>query len=81
MNPATKQYFVFSLIVALILSAIINFGFIELIKGSFIYGFPFNLNNLEGFGAFLARVVNTLVMGAFLAIPTYFILRELDRRR
>lgn len=81
MDPANKQYFTFSGVLSAIISFIINFGLIDLVRGTLIYGFPFNLNGTEGFGNFLFRLLNTAVIGAFLVFPIFYILREMNRRR
>ena len=81
MNPATKQYLIFSFIVGILLSIIINFVLIDIIKGTFLYGFPISLNGVDGFLNFLFRVINTLLIGTFLVIPMFYIIKELNRRR
>lgn len=79
-DPALKQYLIFSFVIAIIISFIINFGLVEGVRGTFAYGFPINLNDIEGFGNFLARVVNTFIMGLFLTAPMYFIFKYLRER-
>ena len=80
MNPATKEYLKFSIIISIIFSFIINFVFIELVPGTLIYGFPFSLNGAEGFGAFLFRILNTIIIAAFITFPVLYILRQIQRR-
>lgn len=70
-DPVTKQYGIFSIIISLILSFIINFLLIETLKGTFAYGFPINLTGAEGFTLFFYRIVNTLVEALFLIVPIF----------
>lgn len=81
MNPATKQYLTLSIVISIIFSFIINFAFVDLAKGSFLYGFPISINEVEGFLNFLFRLLNTAIIAAFLVFPVLLLLRELDRRR
>jgi hypothetical protein len=79
-DPSVKQYMVFSFVVAMIVSFVINFTLMEGVRGTFAYGFPINLNEIEGIASFFARIVNTLVMGLFLTIPMYFVFKWLRER-
>jgi len=76
LDPKIREYGTFSFIVAVIISLFINFTLVETLKGSFAYGFPLNLATTSGIGNFLARVVNSLVMGAFLTVPTYYLIMK-----
>lgn len=80
-DPATKQYLIFSLIVSMILSAIINFALIEVLSHSFLYGFPVSLTDTTGLGNFLARVINTAVQGLILLPLVYYGFRYWITRR
>jgi hypothetical protein len=80
MNPVTKQLWIFSFLVSLIICALINFIAVELLKGSFLYGWPFNLNNTFGLGSFFARVGNTLVLGLILTPVCYYTVKYLQTR-
>ncbi len=79
-DPAKKQYFIFSAVVAIIISAVINFAFIDVLKGTFAYGFPLSLANAVGVGAFVTRIVNSIVMGLILAPLLYYLIRWLQTR-
>jgi hypothetical protein len=79
-DPAVKQYLTFSLVLAVILSVIINFGLVDLVKGTFAYGFPVNLSEAVGFANFIGRIINTLVFSFFLTVPVYFGLKWLRER-
>lgn len=72
MDPAKRQYLIFAVVIAIILSGIINFMFVDLVKGSILYGFPINLANTSGIGMFLARLVDSIVMGLFLTPLLYY---------
>lgn len=80
MNPVTKQLWIFSFIVALIFSAIINFVGVEFLKGSFLYGFPINLTNTAGIGTFISRIINTAVLGTIVTPLTYYLVKYLQTR-
>lgn len=71
-DPATKQYLIFSLVISLIISALINFAFIEMLAGSFAYGFPVNLNTSTGLSNFVGRIINTIVQGLILLPMIYY---------
>jgi len=71
-DPTTKQYIIFSLVIAIIVSFLINFILIEFIPNSPFYGFPFNLTNTQGLGNFIYRTIDTLVIAAFLTFPIYW---------
>jgi hypothetical protein len=79
-NPAVKQYLIFSAVIATIVSAIVNFALIESLKGTPFYGFPINLTGAAGIAEFFSRIINTLIEGALLIIPVYLIIQWLMRR-
>lgn len=79
-DPVTKQLWIFSLIVSIVLSGAINFFLIELLRGSFLWGFPINLANTAGIGTFLARLVNSVALGVILTPLTYYIVKYLQTR-
>ncbi|MEP7103767.1 MAG: hypothetical protein ABI721_03600 [Candidatus Dojkabacteria bacterium] len=81
MDPAVKQYIVFSFVISLILGVLVNFILIEGVKGTFAYGFPINLNAVEGVLNFVYRVINTLILGALLTVPVYLGLKYLQTRQ
>jgi hypothetical protein len=81
MNPADKQYFQFSIVISIIISFLINFILLEFLRGTLVYGIPFNLNEAEGFGGFILKLLNTTIVSAILVFPMYLILKELNRRR
>lgn len=76
LDPKIREYGIFSFTIAVIISLVINFTLVETLKGSFAYGFPINLAATSGIGNFLARVINSLVMGAFLTIPAYYLIMK-----
>ncbi|MEO6728639.1 MAG: hypothetical protein ABIM99_01830 [Candidatus Dojkabacteria bacterium] len=80
MDPAVKQYLIFSLVIGVIAGVLINFILIEGVKGSFAYGFPIVLNGVEGIANFLYRIINSLILGALLTIPIYLGLKYLQTR-
>jgi hypothetical protein len=79
-NPAVKQYLIFSAVIALIVSLIVNFMLIESLKGTPFYGFPVNLTGSEGLGNFFYRIINTIVESLLLIIPVYLIIQWLLTR-
>lgn len=79
-DPATKQYIIFSLVISLIIGVIINFVLIEAVRGTFAYGFPINLNGVEGIVNFIDRIINTVVIGGFITFPVYFGIKYLQTR-
>jgi hypothetical protein len=79
-NPATKQYWIFSGVISLIVSAIYNFGVINILEKTFIYGFPISLAGTEGFQNFIARLLNTIIMGLILTPLTFFFFKWLETR-
>ena len=79
-DPAKKQYFIFCAIVSIILSGIVNFFFIDILKGSFAYGFPIGLTGLVGIGAFFARLINSIVLGLILTPMLYYFIQWLQHR-
>jgi len=79
-DPAVKQYLIFSFVIGIIVGVLVNFLLIEGVKGSFAYGFPIVLNGVEGIANFLYRVINTVVLGGLLTIPIYLGLKWLQTR-
>ncbi|BCX14311.1 MAG: hypothetical protein KatS3mg085_843 [Candidatus Dojkabacteria bacterium] len=71
-DPAKRQYYIFSLVVAIILSFIINFVVIETLKGSLFYGFPLSLNGVTGFVAFIYKLINTIIYSLLLSVAVYY---------
>lgn len=71
-DPAKKQYFMFSVIIAILLSFLINFVLLNMAMGPFFSGFPVALAELEGISYFFGQIVNTLVIAGFLSIPIYY---------
>ncbi len=80
-DPAKKQYYMFSLVIALAVSILLNFVFIGLLKGSLLYGFPIGLGEASGFSAFFIKLLNTLIYTAILSVPVYFGIMWLINRR
>lgn len=80
MDPVAKQLWIFSFIVSVIVAALINFIVMELLKGSFLYGFPINLTDTSGIGSFFARLVNSFLLGLILTPLTYYIVKYLQTR-
>ena len=79
-NPAVKQYLIFSAVIAVIVSLIVNFSLIESLKGTPFYGFPVSLAGTEGFINLVYRLINTLIEGLLLIIPVYLIIQWLMTR-
>lgn len=79
-DPAVKQYIIFSLVISLIIGVLVNFVLIEGVKGSFAYGFPIVLNGVEGVLNFVYRIVNTVILGLLLTVPVYFGIKWLQTR-
>ena len=80
MDPAKQQYWIFSAIVAVILSLIINFAFLSLFPGTIIYGFPFNYGDSVGIGNFLIKIIDSVILGAILAPGVYYFLNWLQHK-
>lgn len=80
MNPATKQMLIFSFVISLIASAVINFLIVEILKTTFLYGFPINLASTSGIGTFLSRVINTVVVGIILLPAVFYGVKYLQSR-
>ena len=80
-DPAKKQYWIFSAIVSVILSLIINFAIFPLFKNSIIYGFPFNFGTSEGIALFFIKIIDSLILGAILTPGVYYFLQWLQHRR
>lgn len=74
MDSSTKQYIIFSFVVSVVISLIANFIIINGLKGTPLYGIPINLANSAGFGEFLLRILNTLIMSVFLTLPVFWFL-------
>lgn len=81
LDPAKKQYWIFSAIVSVILSLILNFVFLSLFPGTIIYGFPFNYGDSVGFANFFIKIVDSLILGAILTPGVYYFLNYLQHRR
>ncbi|CAG1021138.1 hypothetical protein DOJK_00809 [Patescibacteria group bacterium] len=79
-NPVTKQLWIFSFLVSLVISGLINFLAIELLKGSFLYGFPIKLDDAVGIGSFIARLINSVLLGAILTPLLYYVIKYLQTR-
>lgn len=80
MNPVKKQYLIIAVIAGFFVSFIVNFLFIELIRGTLLYGFPFNLNSAEGLGGIILRIMNFLISGGLFTIAFYYLFLNLQRR-
>lgn len=80
MNPAVKNYLIFSAIIAFVIALLLQFVFFETFKSSFIYGFPLSLLGTEGFGSFIIRVINTAITTLFFTPGVYFAIQWLQRR-
>lgn len=72
MDSTTKQYILFSFVVSIVISLIANFIIINGLKGTMFYGVPISLVNASGFGEFIIRIINSLVMALFLTLPMYW---------
>jgi hypothetical protein len=79
-NSVKKQYLIFSGIIAVILSFILNFAFFELFSGTFLHGFPINVDDLTGAKEFFSKCFNSLFVGALLIAPIYYFLMWLQNR-
>jgi hypothetical protein len=79
-SSVRKQYLIFSGIIALILSFILNFALFELFSGTFLHGFPINIDELTGIKELLARLFNSIFTGALLIAPVYYFLMWLQNR-
>lgn len=71
-DPIKKQYFIFSIVVSVILSLLINFLMVDFLKGSFFYGFPFDLTDASDIASFFYRVLNSLAYSVVLVVPLYY---------
>ena len=58
----------------MLVSFVLNFFFAGLLNVAFVSGFPINVVEATGFADLVARVVNTVVIGALLAVPMYYFL-------
>jgi len=81
MDPATKQYVIFSAIISLIISFILSFILPDLLKGSIFYGFPISLSNSSGLGEIFLKTINTLILTFFLTFLVYYALMWYLRKR
>ncbi len=79
-DPGKRQYLIFAGVIALIFSGIISFFFAGVLEGPFISGFPVAVTSLSGITKFIAQLFNTIVLGAMLTIPTYYLLSWLNQR-
>jgi len=80
MNPALKNYIIFSAVVAFVVAALLNFGLFANVRSSFIQGFPISIAETEGFVTFLITLINTLIATLFFTPVVYFIIQYLQRR-
>lgn len=80
-DPAKKDYWIFSLVVAMILSAIVNFGFFGRISGPIVGGFPIDIVKAEGLGRLVGQVINSIVVGVLMTPVVYYTLDWLRNRR
>jgi len=80
-DPAKKQYFIFSLIIAILFSFFINYFVAGSLEGPVIGGFPIEVHNASGLTGFLYRLVNTLITGIFLSVPVYYGVMWLQNKR
>lgn len=80
MDPAVKQYIIFSFVISIILGFLVSFVLVEGVRGGFAYGFPINLNGAEGFTGIIYRLINTIVLGFLFTIPVYLGLKWLQTR-
>ncbi|MDQ6985008.1 MAG: hypothetical protein Q9M91_00465 [Candidatus Dojkabacteria bacterium] len=71
MDPEKKQYGSFAAIISFLFSVFWNFLVVNMFKGSYGYGYPFDLGDSSGFGEFMLRIFNTLIIGFFLVVPIY----------
>lgn len=79
-DPGKRQYLIFAGILALMVSGIISFFFSGILEGPFISGFPIAISTLEGIARFMAQLVNTVVLGAMLTVPMYYLLSWLNQK-
>lgn len=79
-DPAKKQYLMLAAIITLIGSFLLNFFFFELVKDTFVYGFPIGLKDATGAGDLMARIVNAIVFFIVFVFPVYFGLMWVVRR-
>jgi hypothetical protein len=75
-DPKIREYGFFSFIVALVLSLILHFTLIDVLRGGMVYGFPFNLNDLTGLLNFLARIANSFFIAIFITPAIYFVIMK-----
>ena len=80
-DPVTKQYAIFSLIIGLIISFILNFMIVDIFKGTLLYGFPLNLGGVSGIVSILYKLIDTLFIGAVFAVPVYMLIMYLLKRQ
>jgi len=80
-DPVTKQYAIFSLIIGSILSFILNFLVVDIFKGTILDGFPLNLGGATGVIAFFYKIIDTLFLAAIFAVPVYMLIMYLLKRQ
>ncbi len=81
MDQITRQYLIFAATIGGIISFIFNFFIIELVRNTPLYGFPIGLGETVGIINLLFKLTNTIVIGAALTVPVYYVLIWLERRR
>lgn len=79
MNPALKNYIIFSAVIAFVVAALLNFGLFANIRTTFIQGFPLSIADTEGFATFIITLINTLIATLFFTPVVYFIIQYLQR--
>lgn len=72
LDPAKKQYLIFSAVTSFFLSIAINFIFLGGVSGPLFSGFPVALAGLEGIAYFGGQIINTLILTALFTIPIYY---------
>ena len=80
MNPAVKNYLIFSAAIAFVIALIINFGLLANFRSTFIYGFPISLEGTEGLGSFIVNLINTLIATLFFTPAVYYAIKWLQTR-
>jgi hypothetical protein len=81
MDPAKRQYLIFSFIITLLIAIVINFMFTNLLQGTFITGFPIQVGDASGAEEFGIKVMNTIIFTVLLTFPMYlFIMWFINRR-
>jgi len=80
MNPAVKNYIIFSTAVAFGIAFLLNFVLLANFRSTFIQGFPLSLSGTEGFASFMITLINTLIATVFFTPAVYFAIQYLQRR-